>query len=220
MLVIACNTATAAGLELAQREFGVPVIGVIGPGARAAVQATFNRRVGVIATVATVESGAYAHAIRALDAGITVYSSATPRFVEIAEEGLRVEDTMMEGFWASVSDIYIRPKFLEIARDYLVPIKRCGVDTLVLGCTHFPMLATLIGSVMGNGVRLISSADETAREVRSVLERRGELADGEPAYRFATTAEDTQEFARIGSLVFERPVENLEQITLEQLRVM
>lgn len=173
MIVIACNTATAAGLELAQREFDLPIIGVVEPGARAAAFATRNRRIGVIATQATVDSGAYTRAIRAHDAGITVFSTATPRFVEIAEEGLRLAPGMTEDFWASVSKVYVRPAFQEIARDYLNPLKRCGIDTLVMGCTHFPILKALIGAEIGHSVKLISSASETAREVGEILRGRG-----------------------------------------------
>ncbi len=220
LIVIACNTATAAGLELAQREFDVPVIGVIEPGARAAVQATRNRRVGVIATDATVESGAYTKAIRALDAGITVFSTAAPRFVDIAEEGLRLDSGLAEDFWASVSKVYIRPAFQEIARDYLDPIKRCGIDTLVMGCTHFPMLKALIGGIIGREVKLISSATETANEVFETLQRRELLSTGPAVYRFATTALDADEFRLLGFRVFGRPVVEVEQISLEELAAL
>ncbi|NTU89851.1 MAG: glutamate racemase [Actinobacteria bacterium] len=220
LMVIACNTATAAGLEVAQREFDVPVIGVIEPGARAAVHATMNRRVGVIATVATIESGAYTKAIRSLDAGITVFSSATPRFVDIAEEGLRLDSSLMEDFWASVSKAYIRPEFQEIARDYLDPIKRCGIDTLVMGCTHFPLLKPLIGSIIGHNVKLISSAEETAREVFETLSAREQLATGVPRYQFATTAENVDEFALLGSRIFGHPIDSIERVTLSQLEAM
>lgn len=217
MIVIACNTATAAGLEMAQREFSVPVVGVVEPGARAAVFATENRRIGVIATQATIESGAYTRAIRSHDAGITVFSTATPRFVEIAEEGLRLAPGMVEDLWASVSKVYVRPAFQEIARDYLDPLKRCGIDTLVMGCTHFPLLKTLIGAEIGHEVKLISSSEETAHEVHDLLERRGLLATGKPHYRFITTASDIEEFRRIGSLVLDHDIQQLEQVNVHEL---
>jgi len=216
-IVIACNTATAAGLETAQREFSVPVIGVIEPGARGAAYATRNRRVGVIATQATVDSEAYTRAIRAHDAGITVFSTATPRFVEIAEEGLRMAPGMTEDFWASVSKVYVRPAFQEIARDYLDPLKRCGIDTLVMGCTHFPLLKALIGAEIGHGVKLISSSEETAYAVHDFLERRDLLASGPAHHRFATTAPDIEEFRQIGSRVLGQPIEELEHVDIEQL---
>jgi glutamate racemase len=168
LIVIACNTATAAGLALAQSVFSVPVIGVVEPGARAAVTATRNRRVGVIGTVGTVESGAYSRAVRALDTGVTVFSAATPRFVDIVEEGLRRDVGPVEDLLAFSSDVFIRPSFYELARDYLDPLRRNDVDTLVLGCTHFPLLSAAISQVMGPRVSIISSAEETAREGSAV----------------------------------------------------
>ncbi len=220
MIVIACNTATAAGLAHAQRSFPVPIVGVVEPGARAAVQMTRNRKVGVIATKGTVASNAYSEAIRHIDAGITVFSTATPRFVEIvqmtrnrkvgviatkgtvasnayseairhidagitvfstatprfveiAELGLKMADGPIESYMAEASKVYIRSEFREIAREYLEPLRRCGVDTLVLGCTHYPLLKALIGGVMGRDVVLVSSAEETARDVEGPLRRCG-----------------------------------------------
>lgn len=217
LIVIACNTATAAALELAQRVFSVPVIGVVEPGARAAVMATRNRHVGVIGTVGTVESGAYSRAVRALDAGVTVFSAATPRFVDIVEEGLRRDVGPMEGLLADASEVFIRPSFYELARDYLDPLKRSRVDTLVLGCTHFPLLSAAIQQVMGAGVTLISSAEETAREVAETLARRGDAASGGGGEaRFATTG-DTSEFSRLGSRVFGAPLGMVEHVALDEL---
>jgi glutamate racemase len=221
LIVVACNTASAAGLSLAQRAFGVPVIGVIEPGARAAVMATRNRRVGVIGTVGTIDSGAYSKAVRALDAGVTVFSAATPRFVDIVEEGLRLDQGPMEGLLADSADVFVRPSFHQIARDYLDPLKRSGVDTLVLGCTHFPLLAAAIQQTVGPRVTLISSAHETAFEVAETLERRGHLADpaSPAAYQFATTG-DTAEFERLGSRVFGRPTGKAEYVSLGELAAL
>lgn len=196
LIVIACNTATAAGLTMAQQDFDIPVIGVVEPGARAAARATFNRKVGVIATQGTVDSCAYSDAIRARDAGVTVFSTATPRFVEIVEDGLRRSDSPIEKMTADASDVYLRPAFQEIARDYLDPLKKVGVDTLVLGCTHFPILAPLIQQAVGENVKLINSADETAIDVANTLERRGHLRQSsEPgSLRFFTTGDDIDDF--------------------------
>jgi glutamate racemase len=219
LIVIACNSATAAGLETVQRESAVPVIGVVEPGARAAVQATFVRRIGVIGTAATIESDVYARAIRSLDAGITTFSVATPRFVEMVEQGLRLDRNPFEDIMAQASAIYIRPAFLEIARDYLNPLKRCGIDTLVLGCTHYPLLAPLISQVMGSDVRIISSAEETARDVAQTLERRGQLASAAatPHHRFVTTALDAEEFATLGSAILARRVATPLSVTIAEL---
>jgi glutamate racemase len=220
LLVIACNTATAAGLALAQRAFPVPVVGVVEPGARAAVMATRNRRVGVIGTVGTIDTGAYSTAVRALDAGVTVFSAAAPRFVDIVEEGLRRGGGAVEGILAESTDVFIRPSFYEIARGYLDPLKRNEIDTLVLGCTHFPLLSAAIAQVMGPRVTLISSAEETAREVAETLARRDQLATA-PAggHRFFTTG-DADEFGALGSRVFRSPLGDVERVTVEELRAL
>jgi glutamate racemase len=218
LVVIACNTGTAAGLAAAQRAFDVPVIGVVEPGARAAVKATVNRRVGVIGTVGTVESGAYAHAVRAIDAGVTVYSAPTPKFVDVVEAGLRRGPGALEDWMSDSADVFVRPAFYKIARDYLDPLKRTGIDTLVLGCTHFPLLSAAIGSVVGPRVRLISSAEETAREVADTLRVREQLrGDGDPHHVFATTG-DPEEFRRLGARVLRREIPMVEAVELEELR--
>lgn len=219
MIVIACNTATAAGLAHAQRLFDVPVVGVVEPGARAAAHTTMNRRVGVIATKGTVDSNAYADAIRHIDAGITVFSTATPRFVEIAEMGLKMADGRLEDFMADTTKVYIRPQFEEIAREYLEPLRRCGIDTLVLGCTHYPLLKALIGGVVGRSVTLVSSADETARDVEHILRRRHGFAspDARPVHSFYTTGADVEEFRRFGGRVLAHPMHVVERVELPPL---
>lgn len=219
MIVIACNTATAAGLALAQMEFDVPVVGVVEPGARGAVRMTRNRKVGVIATQATVDSAIYADTIRTLDAGVTVYSSAAPRFVEIVEDGLRRSNSPIERLTAEASDVYLRPAFQEIARDYLDPIKKAGVDTLVLGCTHYPVLEPLIQQAVGENVSIISSSDETAKEVVETLTYRGHLCDGSipPHNSFNTTGRDLDEFRQIGGHIFGEPIEDLSYVDIDTL---
>ncbi len=219
LIVIACNTATAAGLALAQMEFDVPVIGVVEPGARGAVRMTRNRRVGVIATQATVDSGIYPDTIRNLDAGVTAFSTATPRFVEIVEDGIRRSNSPIERLTAEASDVYLRPAFQTIARDYLDPIKKAGVDTLVLGCTHYPVLAPLIQQAVGENVSIISSSEETAKEVVETLTYRGHLADGslEQHSSFYTTGEDLDDFRNIGGHIFGYPIDDLSYVDIEDL---
>lgn len=214
MIVIACNTATAAGLAHAQENFSVPVVGVVEPGARAAAHTTLNRRVGVIATKGTVDSNAYSDAIRHIDAGITVFSTATPRFVEIAEMGLKLSDGPIEDYMADTTKVYIRPEFEDIARQYLEPLRRCDIDTLVLGCTHFPLLKALIGGVVGRDVTLISSAQEAAHDVAHILSRRGALAseEHEPSYDFYTTGEDVEEFRSFGARVFRTDIDRVGRV--------
>lgn len=219
LIVIACNTATAAGLALAQMEFDVPVIGVVEPGARGAVRMTRNRRVGVIATQATVDSGIYPDTIRNLDAGVTAFSTATPRFVEIVEDGIRRSNSPIERLTAEASDVYLRPAFQTIARDYLDPIKKAGVDTLVLGCTHYPVLAPLIQQAVGENVSIISSSGETAKEVVETLTYRGHLADGslEQHSSFYTTGEDLDDFRNIGGHIFGYPIDDLSYVDIKDL---
>ena len=216
LLVIACNTATAAGLAHAQQTFSVPVVGVVEPGARAAVRATLNRSVGVIATKGTIESGAYSTAIRNLDTGITVFSTPAPRFVEIAELGVRMAEGPVETFMSEASKVYIRPEFQKIAIEYLDPLRRCHIDTLVLGCTHYPLLKSLIGGVVGREVTLISSAAETAHDVAETLARRGQLAskDNTAHWKFFTTGNDVEEFRRFGGRVFKTELRDMAHVDL------
>ena len=220
MIVIACNTATAAGLAHAQRSFELPITGVVEPGARAAAQTTRNHRVGVIATQATVDSCAYSSAIRNIDAGITVFSVPAPRFVKIAEQGIRMAEGPIEDYTSLASKVYIRPEFEEIAREYLEPLRRCGIDTLVLGCTHFPLIKALIGGVVGRDVTLINSAKETAKDVRAILERRGQLACGQnqARYDFYTTGSDLAEFRSFGERVFRAPIDSVSHVDLPSLQ--
>lgn len=219
IIVIACNTATAAGLALAQMEFDVPVVGVIEPGARGAVRMTRNRRVGVIATQATIDSGIYPDTIRYLDAGVTVYSTATPRFVEIVEDGIRRSNSPIERLTAEASDVYLRPAFQGIARDYLDPIKQSDVDTLVLGCTHYPVLAPLIQQAVGESVSIVSSSEETAKEVAETLAYRGHLADGSISAHssFYTTGIDLDDFRNIGGHILGYAIEDLHYVNVNEL---
>jgi glutamate racemase len=198
LIVIACNSATAAGLLEVQKRCRVPVIGVIAPGARGAVHATVNRRIGVIGTVATVKSKAYPRAIRALDAGAHVFSRACPTLVDFVEKG-EVTGSAVEA----------------AIRNYLRPLLSREIDTLILGCTHYPLLQPLIGKVAGAGVRLINSAEEVAREVDDKLQRRGvsrEL-DSPPFYRFLCTG-DREQMVRLGKVFLGPEVESAETVRL------
>jgi glutamate racemase len=156
LVVVACNTAAAAALELLQFEFDVPVVGVINPGVRAAIAVTTNRRIGVIGTVGTVASGAYQRAVYAHRAPVELACCACPGFVEFVERGETDSDQVRV-----------------LAERLLEPVRQAEVDTLLLGCTHYPFLARTIGEVMGRGVVLVSSADETAFEVRNLMEETG-----------------------------------------------
>lgn len=215
LIVIACNTATAAGLRDAQKHFDIPIIGVVEPGARAAVRATKNRRVGVIGTEGTIASEVYSKAVRSLDAGATVFSLATPQFVNIVEEGLVFDDGVVG---TELSEIYIRSSFYKTARAYLDPLRSARIDTLILGCTHFPLLATAISQVMGPQVELISSAEECAHEVSETLARRNDQGDARKtaAYRFITSGK-AEDFERLGSKIFGPQLAQVEELALSKL---
>ena len=183
-IVVACNTATAHALAVLQAECPVPVIGVVEPGARAAAAATRSGRIGVIGTTGTINSRAYHRAIAALAPAACVTSAACPLFVPLVEE---------EG-WLD------HPATRLIAETYLAPLRAASVDTLVLGCTHYPLIASVIGATVGREVTLVDSAAETARALRAVLATFGLQASAGGAsrhHRFvATDAPDT--FRRIG----------------------
>ena len=161
LLLVACNTATSAALPQLQEELAVPVVGVITPEAHAAVQATRNRRIGLMATEATVQAGRYAQLVRALDAGAELVPVACPRLVPLIESD--------EPFGAETT---------EAVREYAAPLKTAEVDTVILGCTHYPLIRPVFQRVFGRGVTLVFSAEETAREVAETLARKG-IENGE-----------------------------------------
>lgn len=225
LMVVACNTATAAALPALQRSLSVPVIGVIAPGARAAVQATRSRRVGVLATEGTVASGSYEEAIHAMDAGVEVVQCAAPRFVRLVEDELAFGSHLHED-WMRNKEIFDTPAVREVVAEDVAALRGRGVDTVVLGCTHFPLLAPEIRDALGEGVRVVSSAEETSAEVAQVLARRDELATpgevtlgaaGEPLYRFATTSDDITAFAVAGRFIFGHALDSIEHIDLATL---
>jgi glutamate racemase len=184
LIVVACNSAAAAALERLQATLDVPVIGVIEPGVRSAVRATRNGRVGVIGTVGTVSSGAYQRAARRVGAPIQLTCAACPGFVEFVEAGDVDSD-----------QVHV------LAERLLAPVRDAGVDTLVLGCTHYPLLARTIGDVMGRDVVLVGSADETAFAVRELLgpsEARRAPDAPAPAHTFVTSG-DVAKFRTLGT---------------------
>ena len=218
IIVIACNTATAAALKVAQQTLAVPVIGVIAPGARAAINTTRTRKVGVLATDLTVRSGAYTRAIQDLDAGVDVYGCPAPSFVEIVERELATGAHLQER-WLENGDIFDTPETrAEVART-LAPITGSDVDTVVLGCTHFPLLAGPIRAALGDEVRVVSSAEETTRELKDILARRDQLAGelAQPQHRFATTSDNIAEFAAAGSFIFGQPLKSIEHVSIDEL---
>jgi glutamate racemase len=181
MIVVACNTSTAIALERLKTALLVPVIGVIEPGVRRAVASTKNNKIGVIGTEATIQSGAYTRALKAAHAVIEVYSRACPLFVPLVEEG-----------WTDNAVVEMT------VRAYLGSLKQSGIDTLILGCTHYPLLKKAIRKYMGSRVRLVDSAEETAKEVGAAL-KKSALAkkSGKAAHGFFVT-DAPERFIKVG----------------------
>ena len=173
LVVIACNTAASNALAEARHRYDVPIISVIDPAVKAAVAATRNRRIGLIGTQATVRSHAYDDAVAATKANVTLFSRACPRFVEFVERGDQASDEL-----------------LAVAHEYLDPLRDEGIDTLILGCTHYPLLSGMIRYVMGEEVVLISSADATATDVYAKLRDDGLLKETDElgAHRFVVSS--------------------------------
>jgi glutamate racemase len=197
-IVIACNTATAHALTVLRDEFDMPVIGVVEPGARAAVSVTTGGRIGVIGTVGTIKSGAYERAIRALNSDVFITARACPLFVPLVEEGWTDHDATRL-----------------IAREYLAPLVAADIDTLVLGCTHYPLLKPLLREVLGPDVRLIDSAEETAAETARTLAGASLAApnDADPTYRFVAS-DDPLQFLQLGQRFLGDTIEGVEIRTL------
>jgi glutamate racemase len=176
MLVVACNSIEVAAIQQVTEAAGTPVFGVIDPGVRAALRATHNGVVGLIGTEATVASGAYDRALDRTAAKVRLVSQPCPRFVEFVERG----DTAS-------------PELFDLAREYLAPLQAEGVDTLILGCTHYPMLSGLLTEVVGHDVVLISSAEETAKDVYTALVEGGLRAEGgSQVHEFVCTGDPTR----------------------------
>jgi glutamate racemase len=204
LVVAACNSATAAALPDLQRQLAVPVIGVLAPEAHAAVLATRNRRIGLLATEATVASGRYAELVSALDAGATVIPVACPRLVPLIE-----------------ADEPFGQELMDAVREYAAPLKEAEVDTVILGCTHYPLIKPVLQRVFGRGVTLVFSADETAREVAETLARkRIENDEGrEGSYRFLTTG-DPELFREVGRRFLQLPIDAAEHVEVAALEAV
>ena len=201
LIVVACNTATSAALPRLQEELTVPAVGVLTPEAHAAVQATRNRRIGLLATEGTVESGRYGELVHALDAGVSFHQVACPGLVPLIE-----------------SDDPYGEETERAVRTYAEPLKGAGVDTVILGCTHYPLIRPIFQRVFGRDVTLVFSAEETAREVSETLARKG--IENDPArdgvYRFLSTG-DPGAFREMGRRFLQFPIGEVDHVTLAQL---
>ena len=204
LIVVACNAATSAALPQLQEELTAPVIGVINPEAHAAVQATRNRRVGLLATQLTVDAGRYARLVRDLDAGVEFLPVACPRLVPLIE-----------------GDDPYGPETEEAVREYAAPLKEAGVDTVILGCTHYPLIRPILQRVFGRDVTLVFSAEETAHEVAETLARKRIENDAarEGAYRFLTTG-DPELFRALGRRFLQLPIDPAEHVEVATLEAV
>jgi glutamate racemase len=195
LLVVACNSASAVALDALTARYALPVVGVVEPGARAAAATTRNGKIGIIGTEATIASGAYSCALRALRPDVEVYTRACPLFVALAEEG-----------WVDN----------DIARQtgtvYLASLKTSGIDTLVLGCTHYPLLKGTIGEIMGPHVALVDSADATAQVVKDTLAEQGLLHDTGPGGASFFVTDMPDRFVRVGQRFLGEGVESAVRI--------
>lgn len=196
LIIVACNTSSAIGLSSLQKFFSIPMIGVIKPGAKAAIRSTRNGRVGVIGTSATISSGAYKKEMQHLNSNIVVFGQSCPLFVPLVEEG-----------W--VKDEVART----IAAKYLSSLKNKRVDTLILGCTHYPLLSPIIQGVMGKDVKLVDSAEETAEEAKNLLEECGLKSDSKRkgVLRFYVS-DEADKFCLIGKKFLGRNVGSVEKV--------
>jgi glutamate racemase len=196
LLIVACNTMAAVAASAIRARSPVPVLDVIEVGARVAAQSTHNRRVGVIGTLTTIGSGAYDTAIHGHDPAIAIHSRACPLFVPLVEEG-----------WLD------HPVTLLTAQEYLAPVLAQGVDTLVLGCTHYPLLWPLLAGVAGSEVQLVDSAETTATHTAALLDRLGLLNPGNlpPAHRFYVT-DVPQRFRAVGERFLGQPLADVEVV--------
>lgn len=198
LLVVACNTASSVSIPSLRAEFDIPVIGVIEPGVKKAVEVTKKRKIGVIGTPSTINSSAYTKAIHDLNPEIEVVTKACPLFVPLADEG-RTEGEIVES----------------IAEDYLKPIKETGIDVLVLGCTHYPLLKNTLQKVMGPEITLVDSAEETATLIKSILTEKNLLnkIDSESSREFyLTDVSDT--FISVAGRFLGEKIENIEMVDI------
>ncbi len=203
LLVVACNTASAVSLDALKEQFAIPIVGVIEPGARRAASVTKSGKVGVIGTEGTIKSSAYAKAIKRLNPGIEVVTRACPLFVPLAEEG-----------WVDNEVARLT------ARTYLQGLKEEGVDTLVLGCTHYPLLKGVIAEVTGDGVNLVDSAEETAHTVAEILRGRGLLRpSAEKGNHHYFVTDVPAGFIKVGNRFLGGKLGDVYQVTLEDNRL-
>ena len=201
-IVVACNTASAYTLDIIEKELDIPIVGVVRPGARTAAETTRNGRIGVIATDATINSGMYPQFIRSINPKVRVFGKACPLLVPLVEEGL-LHDFVTE----------------EIASRYLEDLKEKDIDTLILGCTHYPLLRSMMHTLMGEQVRLVNPAYETAREMKMVLQKNGlaapEESAGDPQHEFYVS-DGAEKFRRFANSILPYDIQETKVVNIEE----
>lgn len=192
ILVIACNTASAVAADVIRKHFPIPVVDVITPGSRLACETTKTGKIAVIGTEGTIRSGAYTKAVHKIKEGSVVIAKPCPLFVPLVEEG----------WWDE--------KITELtARKYLDEVKKSGADTLILGCTHYPVLKPVLNRVMGGSVTLVDSAESTARAVRDILHKKNLLRDRPNAKTAVYASDDPERFARLAANILGKPLKKV-----------
>ncbi len=202
-IVVACNTASAYALEELEKECDIPIIGVVKPGAKVASEVTRNGKIGVIATEATIGSQIYSKYIKQLNKDVTIYGKACPLFVPLVEEGL----------WQD-------PVTDEIAKRYLTELIDIDIDTLILGCTHYPLIRSTVGKIMGEKVELVNPAYETAKELKEMLSEKGLLSKeapklGDNQYQFFVS-DAAEKFKRFANSIIKYGILSAKTINIEQ----
>ncbi|MFC1546554.1 glutamate racemase [bacterium] len=194
LLIVACNTASSFALNLLKKRLPVPVIGVVEPGVKAACNYTVSKHIGIIGTAGTIQSNAYQRGLMKCNKKLKIYSKACPLFVPLVEEG-----------WTK------NKISIDIAKEYLMPLKRSKIDTLILGCTHYPLLKKVIKQIMGKNVVIIDSAQETSI---SALDNKEPLKKRKPEYKFFVT-DDCKKFKKLGKKILGRPITKVKKVVLE-----
>ncbi|WP_058485871.1 glutamate racemase [Defluviitalea phaphyphila] len=198
-IIIACNTASSNSLEEVKKTFDIPIIGVVEPGAVMAYKSTKNNRIGIIGTEATIRSNSYPNAIKKYNKDIETFSLACPLFVPLAEEG-----------WTNNDVAYL------VAKKYLEPFKEKDIDTLVLGCTHYPLLKDVIQEIVGDKVSLINPAKEAAKKLKELLILKNQLrVKDNPKHRFYVS-DDTTKFEQIASIALKKFIPSAQKIDIEK----
>lgn len=198
LLVVACNTASAYSLDTLKEKFKLPIVGVIKPGAKKAVSITKKGNIGVIGTPSTIKSNAYINSIKEINPDIEVFSKACPLFVPFAEEG-----------WTK-GDIII-----QVAKKYLLPLKKNNIDVLILGCTHYPLLKNAIRKVMGDDIELVDSAEETAKEIsRYIANNKIENNDEKKIRREFYLTDDSETFLKIAARFLGKEIKKIKTVDL------